>query len=132
MSLDLSIKKISKPPNNLFLIDGFGALTSAFLLGIILPNFVTFFGMPRSALYVLTIFPVVFMLYDILCYFWANKKWQPFLRMIAIANLGYCLLSVGYLWIHYQDLTIWGWLYFGGELIIVIGLAMIELWVIKT
>lgn len=132
MSLKSSFEQLKKQPKKLFLIDGFGALVSAILLGIVLPQFVTFFGMPQSALYILAIFPVVFMLYDFICYFSVNKKWQPFLRIIAIANLGYCLLSIGFLLQHFQKLTIWGWGYFIGELLIVVGLAVVELWVIKT
>lgn len=111
-------------PKRLFLIDGVGALLSAFLLGIVFVSFEATFGMPREALYVLATFPVVFAIYDFICYVCIKTNWQPFLRVIAIANWGYCCVSIGFMLQH--GLTCWGWLYFLLELIIVAVLAGIE------
>ena len=115
------------PPGKLFLIDGFGALLSAFLLGVILTRFESTFGMPREALYYLAALPCFFALYDLVCYFRVSENWRPFLKAITIANLLYCCLSIGFLLLHYSSLTALGWLYFLLELAIVVVLASMEL-----
>jgi hypothetical protein len=114
-------------PRTLFAIDGVGALFSAFLLGVVLIQFEETFGMPRKALYVLATLPVGFALYDLFCYRFLKRNPKPFLRAIAIANLLYCCLSIGFVVHHFSQLTIWGLLYFGSELLIVLVLAVIEL-----
>ena len=44
----------------LLLADGIGALVSAIMLGIVLPNFQPLVGMPLKELYILAAIPVVF------------------------------------------------------------------------
>lgn len=114
-------------PSTLFLIDGFGALLSAFLLGVILVEFESTFGMPKETLYLLAFIPCVFAIYDFGCYFSISRKWSPFLKAIGVANLLYCCISIGFVFYHYQVLTTWGLIYFLLEFIVVIALASIEL-----
>ncbi|MEO1260508.1 MAG: hypothetical protein AAFZ15_17055 [Bacteroidota bacterium] len=125
MLLQTIIKRLA--PKKLFLIDGIGALLSAFLLGAIWTRFENIFGMPRSALYILALLPCFFAIYDFICYFKIKENWSPFLKVIAFANLLYCLISIGFLFNHYQQLTVLGLIYFFLELLIVILLAGIEL-----
>ena len=119
--------KLTLNPRILFLIDGIGALLSAFLLGVILTRFESIFGMPRKALYVLSFLPCLFAVYDFICYSQIAKKWRLYLKVIAIANLVYCCISIGFVFLHFQQLTYLGFLYFFFELAIVIILAYIEL-----
>lgn len=121
------INEFQLNPKRLFLVDGFGALLSAFCLGVILTRFESFFGMPKNVLYFLAFLPCVFALYDFFCYKMVKDNWRPFLKVIAIANLLYCLLSIGFLIHDFQKLTILGIIYFVLELIIVIFIAYIEL-----
>lgn len=114
-------------PRKLLLLDGFGALLSAFLLGIVLVKFEQFIGMPRKTLYFLAFLPCVFALYDFVCYFRDLKNWRIFLKIIAIANLLYCVISLCFVIAFWQELTIWGHLYFLGEMIIVVALSVFEL-----
>lgn len=114
-------------PKQLFLIDGFGALLSAFLLGIILTRFESIFGMPRQTLYILAFIPCLFAVYDFSCYWLNPENWAPFLKAIGIANLLYCCISIGFVLHHYQQLTALGWAYFILELAIVALLAKFEL-----
>lgn len=114
-------------PRILFLIDGFGAMLSAFLLGVVLVQFEPFFGIPRSTLYFLASLPCVFAVYDFSCYLSLRKNLSPFLKAIAIANLFYCCLSLGLAIYHRQVLTISGWIYILVEIGIVIFLATVEL-----
>ena len=125
MSFQQNLNKIK--PKQLFLIDGLGAFVSAFLLGIILVNFESFFGMPREVLYPLAIIPCVFAVYSFFCFFRIPEKWRSFLKIIAIANLLYCCLTMSLVIYFYSELTVLGLLYFVLELAIILFLVFIEL-----
>ena len=112
---------------NLFLIDSLGALLSAMMLGLVLTHYEAFFGMPTDVLHVLTVISCVFSFYSFLCFLIKTKNERFYLGIIAIANLLYCCLTTTYIFIFYSKLTIWGLLYFIGEIIIVALLALYEL-----
>jgi len=112
---------------NLFLIDSLGALTTAFLLGVVLVRLESIFGMPPNVLYSLAAVAVGFMIYSLVCYQAVRENWQLFLRAIAIANLLYCVLTLALVIYFWADLTMLGVAYFFGEAIIVTSLALIEL-----
>ncbi len=114
-------------PKKLILLHGFGAVLSAFLLGVILTNFEPYFGMPLNALYILAFLPCLFAVYDFICYFRITKNWAPYLKAIAIANLLYCFISIGFLSQHYESLTYLGWTYFLLELLILVVLIYVEM-----
>jgi len=114
-------------PRKLFLIDGLGAIVSAFMLGVILTKFENIFGMPRRVLYFLALIPCIFAVYDFGVIFRNLANWGPPLKAIAIANLIYCGISVGFVIHHYQKLTGLGLIYFILEILIVIILSSIEL-----
>jgi len=120
------VDKMSLNPKRLFLIDGFGALISAFSLGVILVQLEYIFGMPKETLYILAFLPCVFFAYDIFSYLQMNKNQAFNLRVIAILNLLYCFLSLGFAIHHRQNLTSFGWIYFVLEMIIIIILVNIE------
>jgi hypothetical protein len=122
-----SLDKLLHPPYRLFAIDGGGALLSAFLLGIVLVRWEVVFGIPARVLYVLAAFPVLFAAYDGWCYWRTRHHPAPYLRGIAVANLLYCVLSLGLATVHHSSLTVWGWAYLLGEVGVVIALAMLEL-----
>ena len=88
-------------PKKLFLIDGSGALLSAFLLGIILVRFEDIFGIPVSTLRILASLPCVFFIYDVFCLL-KKEKTATLLKGIAYLNIGYCLVSIGLISIHYR------------------------------
>lgn len=121
------INKTTINPKILFLIDGSGALLSAFLLGMFLTRFESTFGMPKTALYFLAFFPCIFVIYDLYCYFQTNENWKYFLKAIALANIAYCIISITTIFYHFDTLTILGLIYFLIEFTIVIILASIEL-----
>lgn len=113
-------------PKQLFLIDSFGALLTAFMLGIVLARLESFFGMPRDILYILSLIACVFALYSFICYRFTPVNWPLFLRIIAIANLAYCVLTISCIIYLYQLLTIWGLIYFLLESIVIVVLVSIE------
>lgn len=83
--------------------------------------------MPREALYVLAAIPCLYVVYDLMCYWGVSKRVAIFLRIIALANLLYCGISLGFVGYHFQALTSWGLTYFLLELVIVLGLVYVEL-----
>jgi hypothetical protein len=122
-----NMKRFWEKPKNLFLIDGAGALLTAFFLSVVLRKFNEYFGMPLAVLNFLSVTAVIFCLYSFTCYFLNNKNWQPFLKAISIANLLYCCLTLALVIYYYPVLTILGVLYFLAEILIVSGLAVVEL-----
>jgi len=114
-------------PRQLFIIDGLGAMLSALLLGVVLVRFESFFGIPKDVLFVLAAIPLAFLAFDGYSIFFAKSNPGIFLRAIATANIGYCLLSLVMAWQHKDSLTPWGWAYLIGEIGIVLFLARLEL-----
>ncbi|MFT4526126.1 MAG: hypothetical protein ACI85F_002290 [Bacteroidia bacterium] len=114
-------------PKALFAIDGMGALTSAIFLGLILPPFQELIGMPLNRLHILAIIPCWFAVYDFGCYLFAPGDKRSFLKMIAFANLAYCLFSLALIGQHYQELTTMGLTYFLLEVSIITVLVFVEI-----
>ncbi len=114
-----------------FLLDGFGAILSAVLLGIVLVKLERIFGIPKSTLYFLALLPCFFALYDFYCYFFIQKNLGRFLKGIAIVNLLYCCLSIGLAFYHSHQITYLGWVYIIIEILIVVTIAIAELRVVK-
>lgn len=94
-------------PKKLFLIDGIGALLSAFLSGFVWVYLQHHIGLPVSTLYALAIIALFYALYDLVCY--SRNKGVDFIRGIALLNMVYCglLLVLGIQ--HSQSLTYFGW-----------------------
>lgn len=113
-------------PKKLFLIDAIGALVSAIFLGVVLVNLKEYIGMPQDVLYLLAFLPVLFFIYSTSCYSFIKNNWKPYLRIIAVINMLYCLLSISMIIIHATALTILGYAYFIVEAIIVGVLAVVE------
>ncbi len=131
MPLAQIVEKLKHHPKKLFLIDGLGAMVSAFLLGVVLVRLERYFGIPPSTLYFLATLPILFAIYDFYCYRKENDVLGQFLKGIAVANLSYCCLSLGFAFYHSNTITNLGWAYVLGEIFIVVLLATIELGVAK-
>jgi hypothetical protein len=118
--------------DSIFLIDGIGAAISFALLWILIINFYEIFGFPIEVAKRLSLMPLIFSIYSISCYLWKPLNWQYWLRGIAIANLLYCTVSLWLLTKYFEQLTIYGILYFVIEKIIIIPLAWLELKMAKS
>ena len=125
MKFEDLITKAELNPKKLFLIDGFGAILSAFLLGVVLVKFEEIFGIPTSVLYFLATIPIFFVIYDVFCY-QKHLKIGILLKGIAVLNILYCCVSIGLISYHFSSITILGWTYVIVEIILVSFLAMIE------
>lgn len=112
MSFKHLIMKAEENPNKLFLIDGFGAILSAFLLGIVLVKFERIFGIPSRILYFLSIIPIFFSIYDFYCFQKKLENIGLFLKIIAVLNLIYCCLSFTLVFYHFKTISGLGWIYY--------------------
>lgn len=131
MILEIKSHLIRKP-KILFLIDGIGALVTAFSLFVILRTFHEYFGMPKVTLNYLSIVAAIFCFYSSSCFFLLKNNWQPFLRIIGVANLLYCCVTMCLMIYYYDRLTILGITYFLTEIIIVCAVAFMELNILKN
>lgn len=127
MNIKNLVEEIELNPKKLFLIDGSGAAVTAFMLGVVLVKFESFFGIPPSTLYLLAAIPILFVIYDLLCFYKGDQKLPALLKGIAIANLLYCCISIGFAFNHSREITMWGWLYIINEIIIIVTLVVYEL-----
>lgn len=120
------LEKINRKPKILFLVDGYGALLSSLLYIAVLANFEEVFGMPRVEVYVLSFLAGLYAIYSFSCYHLKLKNWPLFMKVIAIANLLHCCLTIGLVIYYFDIITILGLIYFAGEVIIVVALAKLE------
>lgn len=120
------IKILISNPKKLFLIDGVGAMLSAFLLAGVLPMFEDRIGLPLDMLYSLSILPFIYSLYSLSCSFFVTRNWKFFFRIIAIANLFYCCVTIVVMILFFPQLTFIGLIYFVLELIVVACLVAVE------
>ena len=115
-------------PKKIFLIDGAGALLTALTLifaPVLLPGI---FGLPQANTLLLGSIAVCFAVYSLYNYIRFNPtRWKLLLRIIALANLAYCLLSLVMIIYFYKQVTVLGWIYFTGEIAIIISLFLWEM-----
>jgi hypothetical protein len=104
----------------IFLLDAVGAFASIILLSM-LYLFEEYFGMPKKILTAFIGIASVFFVYSTLIYFTNPFRWQTYLKIIAILNSCYCLFTIYQVILHFNKLTLYGLLYFVGE-VFVIGL----------
>jgi hypothetical protein len=114
-------------PKTLFLIDCLGAITSAFLLGVVLVKWQHYFGLPQKTLYLLSLIASVFAVCSFTSYLLVKKNWKPFLKATAFANLIYCCITAYLLFNFYDTLTRLGVIYFLLETAVILILAFFEL-----
>lgn len=113
-------------PNTIFLLDGFGAIISAFLLGVISSQFKNHFGIPVQLFYILAFLPCLLALFDLYCFFRITKEKIEFLKILAFLNLFYCFIALGLALSFYKEITYFGWTYIFLEIVIVISIASLE------
>lgn len=126
MTKNSIINEFSVSPKKLFILDGLGALLSAFLLGVVLVQLESYFGIPRNTLYFLAFLPCLFVVYDLFCYWRVEQNIGFFLKVIAAINVMYCCLSLGLAFYHMERITILGWGYILIEILIVLAVAILE------
>ncbi len=117
---------LAKRTRVLFLMDAFGALITAFMLGIIWYHSCPCTGMPPAVLKKLALIALLLFSYSGICALFLKNRNASFVKGIAVANLLYCMLTSSLLVIYYAELTILGMIYFVAELLIIFGLVGLE------
>lgn len=127
----MSTKPLVFQPRRLLLIDCVGAIVSAILLGVVLVRWADLVGMPVGSLYFLAVFPVLFAVYDMVCLLKVKGSFATCLKVIALLNFSYCVISISILCLHWKQLTWIGRCYFVVELVIVVVLGRVQ-WTAST
>jgi hypothetical protein len=126
-AINVVINHFKRKPRILFLVDSLGAALTTFFLFIILRDLHVFSGMPKNILTYLSVVALVFCTYSAACFFLLTGNWTPFIRAISIANLLYCVLTMAFIWVYFNQLTTLGFTYFFIEIALLFALVYIEL-----
>ncbi len=127
INIKSTIDYFSRKPRTLFLLDGLGAALTTFSLFFVLRHYYDYFGMPANILTYLSVIGLVYCAYSMSCYFLRKGYWTPYLRIIAISNFLYCILTITLLYSYYNGLTRMGLTCFLVEILIIVLLVYIEL-----
>lgn len=110
----------------IFLIDAIGAVASILFL-FCLYSFEEFFGMPKSVLSIFICIAIVFSIYSATIYFTNPLNWKFYLKIIASLNISYCLFTIYHIYMNFENLTSFGYIYFIAEILIISILSGCEL-----
>jgi hypothetical protein len=110
----------------ILLLDGFGAVVTAVTVGLILPLLQPWIGLPTLILRLLGGFAMILAVYSLSRHL-TGRTTPTALRRVASANLAYCALTAALVAWHARDVTVWGFAYFGVEIMIIIALSWREL-----
>ena len=119
------VDRLRQQPRLVFLIDGLGAMVSALSLGVVLPAFEGYVGMPRRVLAFLAVVALAFATGSIACYV-GSRRWRRALRIISSANLAYCGVTAALVVAYWAPLTVVGVTYFALEILVIGGLVVVE------
>jgi hypothetical protein len=120
------ITYFSSHPKRLFLLDSIGASVTAGSLAIILRFLNTYFALPSTALRILIALALCFCICSAACYFGLKDNFKTFLRIIATANLTYCLATLAMMFRQFSALTTLAKAYLVFEIAIICVLCYIE------
>ncbi len=112
--------------HKIFLVDALGACVSIVCLFFLYAN-EAMFGMPHYVLCNFILIAACLATYSFSCYFFKPKNWGLYLFIIAILNISYCLFTIYHLVQNAPSITVYGFVYFVGEVIIISLLAFFEL-----
>lgn len=111
--------------SKMFLLDASGAFVSIILL-FFLYIFEEYFGMPGNIILLFIGIASVLFLYSVIIYMINPLRWTIYLMIIALLNIGYCLLTFYHVFHYFEALTLLGKVYFAGEILVIILLAIYE------
>lgn len=103
-------------------VDAAGAAVTSLLTAFVLAPGVLATGLPGEVLYALAVVAAGFCVLGVL-FLWRGGGG---LRVLALGNAGYALVTATLSIMHRSTLTVWGGAYFTGEIAILLGLAGLE------
>lgn len=110
----------------IFLVDAIGAIVSVFSL-LIPYSFEDFFGMPKSTVSIFICIAIVCAVYSTIVYVSKTENWKRYLTVIAFFNIAYCFFTFFHVFKNWETMTVFGYLYFLIEILIIMALAIFEL-----
>jgi len=108
------------------LFDGLGAVLTAFTHGFILTHFHELLGVPSKPLVLLSFVAVGYAIYSFTCAFLIKNQTGTLLKVIAIANLLFCVATIYLMIFHRATLTNIGIGYFLIEIAVLIAISRVE------
>lgn len=127
----MSFNIFSLKPRQIFLIDGMGAFLSAVLLCVV-QYYKELFGVPDAMFQLLIPFPVLFACYSFTCMLSKPGKQKILLTVIIICNVLYAAYSLLLVYLHADQLSTTGIIYFVLEILVILVLVSLELRCRKT
>ncbi|MEM6292771.1 MAG: hypothetical protein AAGA54_15970 [Myxococcota bacterium] len=116
---------------NVFLVDGLGAVASTIATLSITLAFQPLFGMPTRTLWGLVLLAVGFVAYSLSC--WVRRApLRPWLPVVMTANLAYCGVVAAALVAHTAEMTAFGTAYFAVEMVVIVGVVIVERAVLRA
>lgn len=121
------VNLLRQNPRTLFFMDATGASFSAALL--IGCNYLwgLFIGLPEYVIILLMSLAMLFASYSWSCFFWLKNHWRRYIMAIVSANIVYCGLTMGVIFVFYTVISKWAILYFLIEILVIIFLLSIEI-----
>lgn len=126
------LQALSTNPKKIFLADAIAALAAAtilFYFGIAGSEKLT--GMPDQIINGLALVACLFAIYSFSCYFFIRRNLRPFLQTIIAANILYEMVTAGLVLYYFQQLTIFGGIYFVMEILLMAILLFFEITMLK-
>jgi hypothetical protein len=117
--------------SKIFVLDALGAFVSIILLSN-LYVFEEYFGMPKQIISIFIGIALVFFFYSVTIRFVNPLRWRTYLKIIAILNICYCVFTIYHVFLCFENLTLYGKLYFVGEVLVIILLSIYELRIAAT
>lgn len=124
--MTLSNQPVPTTLRRLFLLDAAGACLSAALLGLLLPRFQPLIGLPLQQLYWLALGACILAVYSGSCFLFAAFARPLQMRLLALFNGFYLLISLGVVLMYAGQMKPFGYLYFAGETALVLLLVATE------
>jgi hypothetical protein len=112
--------------HKIFLIDAVGAVVSVVLL-FLLYSFDEFFGMPKCVIKIFICIATAFFVYSATTCFIRPENWRFYLKIIAVLNISYCLFTIYQILQNLDTLTLYGYIYFIAEILVILILSTYEL-----
>jgi hypothetical protein len=122
--MTFSIARLS--PRALLALDAGGALVTATLLGVVLVRYAAAFGIPPSVFRWLAAGVLFYFVYSATAALLNPARWVRAIRVIAVANALYSVVTLTMVVILRERITTLGTVYFVGEALLILGIAAAE------
>ena len=113
--------------NRLFLNDALGALLTACIHGFILTRITQVTGIPKEPVFILSLCALTYAVYSAACYFLKPKNWQFWMRVIAIANICFCIATASLMFYYRSEISFIAVVFFVSEILLILVIASMEL-----